>query len=236
MAARLKLVINQIHWSLAAKSLILSFSLIFSWNLFFILALFFYFYPPFQSLLFFLPFLIYLILTKILSLNIFTFFLFAALIYLILGIKDLIIINRFLAYQILGYLFIFSLAFAFFSKIFIFTDWKNSFYGLLLALYCFLFFKGINKFSLEKEIDFKKYKIILAVFSLFLFELIFILNFLPFSFYLKTLILMLIVIFGMETIFNYFLNKINKTFIIVAALIFTFLFVLTLIFNHWSLY
>lgn len=236
MVAKLKLITNQIHWSLLVKSLIVAFGWIFlPFWLFLLISLFFYFYPPFQSLLFFLPFLVFLFLAKILTVNIFSFLLLIVLFYLILGIKDLIIINRFLAYQIFIYLLIFTCAFLFFLNFNSGLNLQIIFYGFLLALLYFLFFKNINLFGIENNYDFKKYKISLALFSLFLFELILILNFLPFSFYFKTLIFAMVIILGYEIILNYVLAQINKNFLIGISLIFIILFIFTLLFNNWSL-
>lgn len=102
MAAKLKSILKQIHWSLAVRSLIFGLAwLLFPFWLFFLTALCLYFGALFQAGKLAVPFFILLLLSFSQQPNIFFALIFSAIFYYILLVKDLLIINRRPAYALI---------------------------------------------------------------------------------------------------------------------------------------
>lgn len=110
MAEKLKSILKRIHWSLPRKSiwgLILKAAifavawLILPWWLFFLVALYCYFIPLFRSGKLLVPFFCLLVLTIAQSPGFLFALVFGIIFYYILLIKDLLIINRKSAYELL---------------------------------------------------------------------------------------------------------------------------------------
>ncbi len=118
MAAKLKLTSRTIPWSLLVKALALAAVwLALPYWLFLLLALGFYFVPFFEPRRLLLPFGLFLIFAAILPHTIY-FALAAALVFfLILGIKNLVLINRAAAYETLFFVFFFLTVLGFFSRL-----------------------------------------------------------------------------------------------------------------------
>jgi hypothetical protein len=107
-----------------------------------------------------------------------------------------------------------------------------------LVLIYFLFFKKIihpEIIFLDQNLNFKKFKIFLAVFSLFLWQVILVLNILPLNFYLQTAILVLFASIGFEFILNYCILKITFKHLLSYIITFSVFFVFILLLNKWSL-
>jgi len=239
MAVRLKLVINKIHWFLMFKSALLAFAwIIFPHWLFLITTALIYFFPVFRPGTMLFPLFLFFLISFILPHNFLGFLLITILLFLILGIKDLIIVNRFYAYELLGFFIFLIFSFIFFQKFGQVFVLKSIIYSFLFILAFYLFFKKIFNLSIANlgiEIDQKRFKIFLTVFSFFIWQIIFLLNFLPFNFYLQTGMLALFIMIGMDFILNYFLNKIKTANILFLTFSFLFLFIFILLFNKWSL-
>jgi hypothetical protein len=237
MVLELKLVLKKIHWSLITKSLILGLVwFIFPYWFFLILSLFFYFIPIFRPFNLFFPFLIFIFVSKNIDLSFWNGLLIAILFFFILGIKDLIIIHRGLAYEFLGFLFFIIFTLNFFQKFNLGFGILNILIALLIALFYFLFFKNQIYFESEfGELNSKNFKIGLGIISFFIWQLILILNFLPLNFYLQSAILILFAVLAFEVILNYSFFGLNKQFLLANVLIFIILFILILMFNQWQL-
>jgi hypothetical protein len=239
MAVMLKLVINKIHWFLIFKSALLAFAwIIFPHWLFLITTALIYFFPVFRPGTMLFPLFLFFLISFILPHNFLGFLLITILLFLILGIKDLIIVNRFYAYELLGFFIFLIFSFIFFQKFGQVFVLKSIIYSFLFVLAFYLFFKKIFNLSIANlgiEIDQKRFKIFLTVFSFFIWQIIFLLNFLPFNFYLQTGMLALFIMIGMDFILNCFLNKIKTTNILFLTFSFLFLFIFILLFNKWSL-
>ncbi|MGC8776242.1 MAG: hypothetical protein ACP5QN_02950, partial [Minisyncoccia bacterium] len=165
MDPKLKLILKKIHWSLLIKSLIFGILwLILPFWLFLILILFFYFVPIFRPFNLFFQFLIFIFAAKILDPSFWNFIIISVLIFLIFGIKDLIIIRRFIAYEFLGFLLLIIFSFNFFEKFNLNFGVLNIFLGLLISIFYFLFFK--NKIYFESNfnaLNYKNFKIGLGI-------------------------------------------------------------------------
>lgn len=116
METRLKLILRQIHWSLALKAFILAVVWLFlpRWA-FLVLSFYFYLVPVFHPGKLFLPFLVFLFLAFEGPTNPGFAVILGLLFYIILGIKDLILIDRRSAYDILVLVLMFVLYIRFFS-------------------------------------------------------------------------------------------------------------------------
>jgi hypothetical protein len=102
MAAKLKSILRQIHWSLLLKAAIFALAWFFlPFWLFLLVALYLYFIPFFQSRQLFWPFFVLLVLTFIEPPVLPFFFIFALLFYFLLLLKNLLLIDRKSAYELL---------------------------------------------------------------------------------------------------------------------------------------
>jgi hypothetical protein len=102
MVARLKSISRQIHWSLLLKAAVFALAWFFlPFWLFLLIALYLYFIPFFNSRKLFWPFFALVVLTYIEPANPVYLLLFAVLFYYLLLIKDLLLIDRQVAYELL---------------------------------------------------------------------------------------------------------------------------------------
>ena len=239
MEAKLKLITDKIHWFLIFKTLILSLIwAIFPFWIFLLTFLLFYFIPVFRPGSMFFSFLIFIFIANFLPFSFWNFLIIFALIFLIFGIKDLIIINRVFAYEFLGFLSFLVLVLSFFEKFGKYIQIQGIFYSFVLILIYFLFFKKIihpEIIFLDQNLDLKKFKLFLAVFSFFLWQIILVLNILPLNFYLQTALLILFASIGFEFILNYFIFKITSKKILSSIITFLVFFIFILFLNKWSL-
>lgn len=117
MAAKLKLTSRTIPWSLLIKAFAAAASwLILPYRLFFVLVLGFYFIPFFEPRRLLLPFGLFLFFAALLPANVPSALLLAFIFFLILGIKDLILVDRTAAYEMLFFALFFLAALGFFSR------------------------------------------------------------------------------------------------------------------------
>ncbi|MCS6789193.1 MAG: hypothetical protein NZ484_01320, partial [Patescibacteria group bacterium] len=222
MEVKLKLILEKIHWSLIFKSLFLGLIWFFlPFWIFFCVILLFYFIPIFRPAHLLFQFLIFIFISKIIEISLLNFLFLTILIFLIFGIKDLIIIRRDLAYQILGLLYFFILILKFFEKFGSEFNWSTIIFSFLLSIIFILFFK--NKIFFETNLNnfnYLNFKIGLGIMAFLIWQLILVLCFLPMNFYLQTAILILFISLGFETIIHYAVFGLNKQFILANSLIF----------------
>jgi hypothetical protein len=113
MAAKLKSILGQTHWSLLLRAAIFALAWYFfhgGWFwLFALIALYLYFVPPFQAGRLLWPFIALLALAFIEPANVQFLIIFAAIFYYLLLIKDLLLIDRRSAYEILVFVLSFLL-------------------------------------------------------------------------------------------------------------------------------
>lgn len=146
METRLRFILKRIHWSLALKALALAAFWLFlpGWA-FLVLSLYFYFVPVFHPWRIFLPFLAFLFLAFASPMNFGFALTLAALFYMILGIKDLIFIDRKSVYEMLVFILVFLLQIWFFANL---GDLPNSVSlssaFLLSAVSCLLYRESLS--------------------------------------------------------------------------------------------
>ncbi len=110
MAAKLKSILRRTHWSLLLRAAIFSLAwFLFPFWLFALVALYLYFIPPFQTGRLLWPFAALMILAFIEPANLLFLVIFLAVFYYLLLIKDLLLIDRKSAYEILIFILSFFL-------------------------------------------------------------------------------------------------------------------------------
>lgn len=115
MEIKLKSISRTIHWSLLLKALIVAILWMFlPYWAFLLLALGFYFIPFFEPRRLFLPFLLFLFFAAVLNHGYPSAFLLGIIFFLILGIKNLLLIDRASAYETLFFALFFLAVFRFF--------------------------------------------------------------------------------------------------------------------------
>lgn len=233
MAEKLKSALKIIHWSLAFKAIIAGLAWVyFPWWLSVFVLLGLYFIPLFQTRHLFTPFSLVLILGWILPVNIFSGLLIAVQMYMILGVKDFIFIDRKNILQILSVLFLAEAGVVVYSAP---DNWLlNSFmYGLLFGLVYYLC--GLKLASISEGVAKEEKKSIIAIFSFLLVQISFALSFLPIASLYKSLLLILVAIIFFEWQNLHFLGKLYKNKIILYSLFFVGLTVLVFTGVSWGL-
>lgn len=233
MAEKLKSALKIIHWSLAFKAIVAGLAWVyFPWWLSLFVLLGIYFIPLFQTRHLFLPFLMCLVLGWILPASIFSGFAIALQIYIILGIKDFIFINRNGAMQVLSALFLAEAGVSVYSGP---DNWLFSalIYSVLFGLVYYLV--GAKLLSVSFE-DFKgKGRSVVAILSFLLIQVSFALNFLPISSMYKSLLLILGALIFFEWQNFIFSGELSKNKIISYGMFFVGLAILIFTGVSWGL-
>lgn len=184
METKLKSILSRIHWSLALKAAVFGAAwFIFPFWAFALIGLYFYFFPFFNSAKFLLPFLILVFLAGTQPENVWFSIFLAVLFYLILGIKNLMIIKRSEASEVLIMLVLFSVFVRFFSAV---DNWSGylAFFGfLLVGILSFLLLSGLMTVGSEARGKIRnKPKIYVAILAFILWQVSLAVLFLPLNF------------------------------------------------------
>lgn len=206
-----------------------------SW-VFVLFAFYFYFNPFFQPWKILASFLVFLALTLLApSFSGFWWYgealLVGAAFYLILGVKDLVIVDRQAAYQILrtGLLLVIFTLFFWWGQ-----SQDASFLWRLLLLFASLFFLYREYFSsvLEQESS----RTFLAAFStLFLFETAWILSWLPIGFLNATAITILAAFMLNDFILHHYKRNLSRKILLTNFTVFLFSLLIIFLFSDWSI-
>lgn len=209
MEAKLKSISNLIPWSLLLKAALFGAGwLVLPFWLFIVFALYLYFVPYFQPLKLGVPFGITLLLALLVEANGWLAVFFALIFFFILGIKDLVFVDRQTAYSFLVFVLSFLSVLIFFSKF----D-----YGVSLASFAWLIFSGILivllvnsfiKYNLEK-IDRRKRNTLLGFSFLLFIEAGLVALFLPVNFFHQTAILFFSFVVIFELMTDYLSQKLS---------------------------
>lgn len=185
MAEKLRSITNPIPWSLLLKPFaIVAAWLVLPWWAFLAVALYCYLVPLFRPLTLAPAFLVFLLMSLTTEPGLFWAPYMIVVAVLIFGMKDLVIVNRKLAYQ----LTVLSISFAGCLLLFgSFTAWSTSASFLYLALLALLWFWLIRSFP-DTE---KTPALPAAVSALILFEIGTVMFFLPINFFAQAVLLFL---------------------------------------------
>ena len=229
MVAKLKSALDPIHWSLLLKAVLVAggwYWLPMTWAL--ILALIVFLVPPYRSGIFSPAFLVLLA-------SLFTIeptFFFAVLMgvgfYCLLGVKNLVLIHRATAYQILV------------TVLFLFVWWMffdaaqggyslEIFAQLLLVAALFFFFSWRSVVLGEMQKGGGHYKLLLGVLSLLVFEWGLVVYFLPMALTSKVALALLVTGFLLELILQYIKGSLIRRDVLIYLGVFFLLFVAVLI-------
>lgn len=237
MAARLRLTLRTIPWSLALKAAIFAGAwLLLPFWLFFLLALGLYFFPPFEPGRLLWPYLATLFFAAVFSPTLLSALFLGLIFYLVLGIKDLIFIYRFQAYEALIFL-LFTLGFLnFFLRYdrLIAPDLLPASLGL--ALLFTLLLRGFFLYGAEENKLPPGRGMLLPGLALFLLgEWVIALLFLPLSLFFQTAILLLGAVSLTELLWSYKVGELGRREILLHFSVFFAFLVVVLAANIWKI-
>ncbi len=239
MVARLRSISKTIPWWLTLKTTLVAAAWLWlPFWLFVVLAAGFYLFPLFEPLRFALPFLLLLISAAFLPVMFGTALILGAMYFLLLGIKDLILIHRFPAYESLLftlYLLLFLNFFARFDR----PDAAGAFLaslGVALAVSLLLWgFFRYGEASAGLELwPRRRLALTLGLVGFLLWQWLLVLLFLPLNFYFQTALLFLGAVSATELVFEYRQGSLSRRRALVhfsTALIF---FAVILAANTWK--
>lgn len=241
MAGKLELtsIAKRIHWPLLIKAAAFGFSwFLLPFWLFLAIGIYFYFMPLFRPKDLAFPFaaLIFFAYTEERSLLL--AILFAALFYLIIGVKDLILINRQSAKEILALLFALFLAVKFFSSA---DNWSGlSVLGYSFVASVFVFFLAklfirSDSASGNDEMAGKKTTIALLAASFFIWQLFLSLVYLPLNFLYQSAIFIVTATIFLELISDHIRSALTKRKILLQFSIFLVFAATILVSAQWAL-
>ncbi len=202
MAAKLKSIIGRIHWSLLARGFAfgLGWLLLPAW-LFFALAIGLYLIPFFRPYKLAFPFLLVLIYALRSPASFWIAVFLGGTLYCLLGIKDLVFIDRTAAYEILTFLIVFLYIFGFFGA---FGSWNSG--GFLAAFglssLSFLLLRGLFGYTehefAEAGEPLKHPTLVAGIMSLLFFEALVAGLFLPLAPFYQAAFAFLIAFIGID--------------------------------------
>ena len=241
MTVKLKSILRQTPWSLVLKTAIagLIWLLLPEW-IFLLYVLWLYFIPPFRSITFLLFFLLYLTSTILLPATLISALVLAALLFLILGIKDLLLIDRISAMTVLTFSLTLLVALEFFYS-FGNNALQESWLGvILLGLITFglllVFFRSLGSVGqLGKALPQIGPQLISGLLALIFTQLAWALLFLPLNFLDQTALWFLTAVIATELGADYLKLRLNRQTIFTNFAIFLVFGVIILATNQWSL-
>jgi len=241
MAARLKSISRQIHWSLLLKAAV--FALAWFWLpfwLFFFVALYLYFVPLFQSRKLAVPFFVLLILSYAQPPSALFALVFGAIFYAIFLIKDLLVIDRRSAYELLVLALSFLLLRGFYMKFDEGIEGWALWYAFLAAAALALLVRSfLDALSGEGPVEahFRRREEHMAGwFSFLLLAQTLIAGlFLPLDFIYQSALVFLVVVLLVELLQEHFSTGLSRTKILTTAMTVFTLFVVVLGSARWGL-
>jgi len=213
MEAKLGSILKTTHWSLLLKAAVFGLSWrIFPFPIFLLVALGLYLIPLFEPGKLILPFFLTLCLSAVLVPSFWAALVLAALFFFIMGIKDLILVNRGSAYETLTFLLLFLALLNFFAR---FDSW-DSFLALVFAsvlaiVFGFLLRGAVNySLSFPEEKDRKKTDILVSLAAFLFWQAEITLLFLPLNFFYQTALLFLATVILVEIVIDHFSGSLTR--------------------------
>ncbi len=201
--------------------------------LFFVFAVYFYFVPPFQPFKIFFPFLLTIAFSFFLQQNLLSVFLVGVLFFLVLGIKNLILVHRFQSHQLMAFLLLFLGYFYFFS---VFGNWGRpiSSFALFAVGFSFFFlFYELSAYTSEKK---REKKIAISAIGAFLvFQAAAAILFLPMNRFYQTAVLFLSSVIIADIFLEYLNNGLSRKKILQDFSVFFVVATLLLAAANWEL-
>ena len=241
MVARLKLISNPIPWSLVIKTVVLGGIWYFlPFPIFLVLALYFYLVPMFKPSELAAPYFVTLILAFFLQTSFWAAVFVAVSMYLILGTKDLIFINRKAIYETIVFILIFVMFLYFFLGLGSWFGISSILWSVMLALFIYILFKGFLGYegvlSEELTVEAKGHKfLVLGLSSFLVWQLTWVLVFLPIGSIYQTAVAFLVSVILLELVLVYFSRSLTARKILMNFTLFFILLVLILTSTRWEL-
>ena len=237
MVAKLKSISRRIHWSLVLRAVI--FALAWAWLpfwLFLLIALYLYFIPWFHAGKLAVPFFVLLLLTYVQMPGIIYLIVFGALFYYLLLIKNLLLIDRRSAYELLILALSFLLLRDFYAG---FNEGINGtalLYAFLVAGVLALLFRSFIG-ALHDEAAVRRGITRTAVWLSFILlsQVLIVGLFLPLDFIYQSVLVFLVVVLLTDLVPEYLLAGFSRTRTLVAAMTIFALFVIVLGSARWGL-
>lgn len=234
MEAKLKSTLNRIPWSLLLKACILSLSwLILPFWMFLVVAFYFYFIPFFQSFKLIIPFILTMLASAIIPYGFWSAVFLGVLFFFLLGIKNLIFVDRFDNHQTMVFLILFLIFFGFFRHFPNWEKWTASLISLGSGLSFFFllgeladYIKGMNR---------SKKLFIAGIGSFLVWQAALVILFLPLNYFYQTALLFLSSAILMDIFLVYLGKKMNRTKILADFSIFFVIVVIILASANWGL-
>jgi hypothetical protein len=235
MAEKLKSISRQIHWSLLLRAAVFALAwFFFPFWLFFLVALYLYFVPLFQAGAFVIPFFVVLVLAFIHAPSVLFALALGAIFYYLLLIKDLLLIDRVAAYELL----VLVLSF------FLFREFYQSFgsgfaggalwFASLIAALFGLLMNSFIKFTLDPEGGgIRRPAVLLSLLAVWQFLVLGL--FLPLDFIYQSVIVFLIAVLVVDLVPEYCLHgPVRSKIFATSTVVFAFL-VLILASARWGI-
>ncbi len=219
---------------LLLKSLIFSLSWLFLpfWA-FFAISLYFYLVPFFQPSKLLIPYILTLAAAFIVPQGFWLAVFLGALFFLLLGIKNLVLINRFDNHQLMVFLILFLIFFGFFQHFENWQKWIISPVSLCVGLSFFFLFGELADYVKKND---RKMKIFTsAVGAFLLWQVSMAVLFLPLNYFYQTALLFLLSVILTDILLEYLAGKINKRKILWDFSIFFVVAVIMLASANWGL-
>lgn len=215
MAAKLKSILRPIHWSLVLRAAVFCvawLTLPLSW--FLVVAFYLYLFPLFKPLKLALPFLIVIFFAAVETPGVLLAILFSIFFYLILGIKDLIFIDRKTAYEILVLLLLFLVFIRFFSHFDGGVRPAAIFYAFVIGAILFFLAKEFLGYSSGGDAGVadavRRKNVISGIIGLVVLQLALVFLFLPINFLYQAAAIFLAAALLLELAYDYLGGKLTR--------------------------
>ncbi len=176
---------------------------------FLLAAVYFYFVPFFQPLKLFIPFILTITAAVVVPYNFWFAVFLGLLFFLLLGIKNLILVNRFENHQLMVFLLLFLIFFGLFSHFENWQRWTASIGLLGAGLSFFFLFEELADYS--RELSKHKKILVAGLGSLFIWQEASVLIFLPLNHFYQTAILFLSAVIMTDMFLEYLAKKLDRT-------------------------
>ncbi len=200
---------------------------------FFILSLYFYLVPFFQPFKLLIPFILTLLAAAILPYGFWFAVLLGILFFLLFGIKNLILVNRFDNHQLIVFLILFLMFFVFFLNFENWQEWAISLVSFWIGLSFFFLFNELADYS---RVSGESKKIIVSVLGSFLiWQAAMVILFLPLNYFYQTALLFLSSVILTDILLGYLGGIIGRRKMLVDFSIFFVIAVVILASANWGL-
>lgn len=175
---------------------------------FLLLAVYFYFVPFFQQFKLLVPFILTIAVTASLPYEIWFAFFIGLLFFLILGIKNLVLVNRFENHQLTVFLLLFLIFLSLFSHFESWQAWTASAALLGTGFSFFFLFEELADYTRERSE--RKKLIVAALGALLIWQGASVIIFLPLNYFYQTAILFLSAIIMADLFLEYIAKKLDR--------------------------